>query len=203
MQIYCDESGGISTGAMTFAGVRISPEDADALLARFKLVTGIRGEMKGSRISLSERGLFFELLDRFNGRAIVAQALRNGIQPQPKNHDLRVYAALLEDVVGAWLPELEGCVEVVIDDGRYDPATLALVRTDIAALVGPCGGARLDDSRRSAGIQIADVIANSAYNLAIASPRAERIQRILDPFLSQGLLRVRTLHPAAPVPAGK
>lgn len=196
MPVYCDESGGISTGAMTFAGVMIEAEAADALVQRFKAVTGARGEMKGSRISLSERGLFFELLERFGGRAIVAQALRNGFQPQEKNRDLMTYAALLEDVVGAWLPQMGGCAEVVIDDGRYDPATLALVRADIAALLGTCGRARLEDSRRSSGIQIADVISNSAYNLAIASPRADRIQRIVEPFVATGILSVRTMASA-------
>lgn len=193
MQIYCDESGGISSGAMTFAGVQITRENADALVARFKTITGIRGEMKGSRISLSERGLFFELLERFNGRAIISQALRDPAQPQIKDRDLRTYAALLEDVVSSWRAENSECTEVVIDDGRYDPTTLALLRGDIAAMLGTCGAARLDDSRRSSGIQIADVIANSIYNIAIASPRADRIGRIIAPFMQSARLRVRTL----------
>jgi len=196
MQIYCDESGGISAGAMVFAGVAISGDDADALLTRFKAVTALKGEMKGSRISLPERGLFFELLERFHGRAIVCQVRRDQLPATlaaAKGSDLKSYAALLEDVVGAWLPETGGCAEVVIDDGRYDPATLALVRGDIAALLGTCGRARLSDSRRSAGVQVADVIANSVYNLALHSPRTERIKRIVDPFLESGLLRIRSL----------
>lgn len=196
MPIYCDESGGVSAGAMVFAGVSIEAEAADRLLARFKEVTAIRGEMKGSRISLVERGLFFELLDRFDGRAIVAQAPGNHApaQPHEKDRDLRTYVALLENVVEAWLPEAGGCAEVIIDDGRYDPATLGLVRTDIAGLLGTCGRARLADSRRSAGVQIADVIANSVFNLAVRSERAERIRRILAPFLAQQTIRLRSLN---------
>lgn len=195
MPIYCDESGGTSAGAMVFAGVSIEADAADQLLHRFKEVTAIRGEMKGSRISLVERGLFFELLDRFDGRAIVAQlpGKRAPAVPGEKDRDLKAYVALLEEVVEAWLPETSGCAEVIIDDGRYAPATLGLVRKDIAERLGTCGQARLADSRRSAGVQIADVIANSVFNLAIASERAERVRRIIAPFMADGVVRLRTL----------
>lgn len=197
MPVYCDESGGISAGAMTFAGVSIAAEDADALLARFKAVTALRGELKGSRISLPERALVFELLDRFHGRAIVCTAYRDHLPPefmQLRDRDLRTYARLLQQVVSSWLPQAGSCAEVVIDDGRYDAATLALVRADIAAMLGTCGRARLSDSKRSAGVQIADVIANSAFNLAIDSPRTERIRRIVAPFVEAKLLKLENLR---------
>ncbi len=196
MPIYCDESGGMSAGAMILAGVSIAADDADALLARFKLVTALRGEMKGSRISLVERGLFFELLERFRGRAIICEVRTDRLPArlaEEHGRDLRAYAALLETVVEAWLPESGGCAEVIIDDGRYDPATLALVRDGVAALLGQCGRTRLADSRRSAGVQIADVIANSFYNLAYESPRTDRIRRIIRPFQDAKLLRLMTL----------
>ncbi|WOK35327.1 DUF3800 domain-containing protein [Sphingomonas sp. C3-2] len=193
MPIYCDESGGVSAGAMVFAAVSIDADAADDLLDRFKTVTGLRGEMKGSRISLVERALFFELLERYHGRAIVA-AFDDKTMPRPQpgeqDFDLKVYVRLLEQVVGAWLPEVEGCAEIVIDDGRYSPAMLAAVRADIAALIGTCGRTELADSRRSAGVQIADVIANSFYNLAIRSTRSDRVQRIVAPFLQSSVLRL-------------
>lgn len=209
MNIYCDESGGIPAGVMTLAAVAIPAEGADGLLRRFRAVSGLRGELKGSRIGLTERALFFELFERFGGRALVGEAHRDALPPPApgeRDRDLRVYAALLEDVIGALLPETGGCAQVVIDDGRYDQATLALVRADIAALVGPCGAARLEDSRRSSGVQIADVVANSLYNLSTPGPRADRIATILDPFLAAGLVRRRPLAAdrisrAAPSPA--
>lgn len=194
MPIYCDESGGLSAGAMTFAAVSIEAAAADTLLLRFKAVTGLRGEMKGSRISLVERALFFELLERFGGRAIIGETRRDRLAPgvrQEKDLDLKTYTALLEHVVEAWLPESGGCAEVVIDDGRYDAGRLSLVRQDIAAMLGTCGRARLEDSKRSAGVQIADVIANSVFNLAIASPRTERIRKIAAPFIEAAVLRIR------------
>lgn len=196
MPIYCDESGGLAAGAMTLAGVSIAADDADALLARFKQVTALRGEMKGSRISLVERALFFELLERFRGRAIVCEVRADRLPArlsEERGRDLRAYAALLETVVEAWLPESGDCAEVIIDDGRYDPATLALVRDGVSALLGTCGRTRLADSRRSAGVQIADVVANSFYNLTYASARTERIRQIVSPFRNGRQLRLMTL----------
>src|SRR3546814_4216403 len=61
MTIYCDESGGLNAGAMTFAAVMLTPEVAAAIHARFRAVTGLRGELKGSRISLTERAYLLEL----------------------------------------------------------------------------------------------------------------------------------------------
>lgn len=196
MAIYCDESGGVSAGAMVIAGVSITPDAAAALLDRFRDVTGLRGELKGSRVSLAERALFFELLERHGGRAIVYRtAATRPASPDPlkKPNDLQTYVALLEQVVEAWLAEIGQCPEVIIDDGRYAPDMLALVRADIAAMLGGCGRASLADSRRSAGVQIADVAANSVYNLAVRSTRSDRIARILDPFIANDRVRLRTL----------
>ena len=53
--IYCDESGGLNAGAMTFAAVMLTPQIAADIHARFRSVTGLRGELKGSRISVVER----------------------------------------------------------------------------------------------------------------------------------------------------
>src|SRR3546814_2014224 len=135
MTIYCDESGGLNAGAMTFAAVMLTPEVAAAIHARFRAVTGLRGELKGSRISLTERAYLLELFDRAGGRAWVAVAEgaklgqgKGGVPPT----DLELYAALLDSAIGHWLPETGGvCTDVVIDDGRYDPTVLARVRDTI------------------------------------------------------------------------
>ncbi len=49
---------------MTLAAVQIAPDVADQLLADFRLATGLSGELKGSRIDLVERALFFTLFAR-------------------------------------------------------------------------------------------------------------------------------------------
>lgn len=195
MSIYCDESGGLPAGAMCFAAVAISPDGADALLDRFRQVTGLRGELKGSRIGLTERALFFELLDRFDGRAWVSTVRRDRLVHKGDTlpEDSFVYARLLEAVLDKWREEPsqpKTSHDIIIDAGRYDAERLAALRQDIQDDLGNWGRTSVADSRRSAGIQIADVVANSIFNLAIASNRSERIRRILSPFIADETVRV-------------
>ncbi|WP_432770562.1 MAG: DUF3800 domain-containing protein [Sphingopyxis sp.] len=201
MTIYCDESGGLNAGAMTFAAVMLTPEAAGAIHDRFRSVTGLRGELKGSRISVVERAYLLELFDRAGGRAWVAVARRDRLAAGPGGtlpSDLALYAALLNLAIGRWLPETGGvCTDVVIDDGRYDPTILARVREEIQAGLGHWGRAALADSKRSDGVQIADVVANSLFNIAVASPRAPRIQRIVDPLLASKAIRIAELTDVA------
>lgn len=197
MTIYCDESGGLNTGVMTFAAVLLTPQAAAGIHARFRSVTGLRGELKGSRISVVERAYLLELFDRAGGRAWVAVAERETLARNAGGtlpSDLAVYGALLNSAVGHWLPETDGvCTDVVIDDGRYDPKILAHVREDIQAGLGTLGRASLADSKRSDGVQIADVIANSLFNVTVKSPRAARIERIIEPMLASKAIRVAEL----------
>lgn len=194
MTIYCDESGGLNAGAMTFAAAMLTPDMAGEIHARFRAVTGLRGELKGSRISLVERAYLLELFDRAGGRAWVAAVRRDRLATVPGEKlpsDLSVYTALLNLAIARWLPETGGvCADVVIDDGRYDPAILANVRAEIQAGLGGWGRASLADSKRSEGVQIADVIANSLFNIWSESPRAARITTILKPMLASNSIRV-------------
>ncbi len=197
MTIYCDESGGLNAGAMTFAAAMLTSDAAADIHRRFRAVTGLRGELKGSRISLVERAYLLELFDRAGGRAWVAVATRATLARGPSDappSDLALYAALLNLAVGRWLPETGGvCADVVIDDGRYDAGILSKVRTEIQAGLGHWGTASLADSRRSEGVQIADVIANSLFNIAAKSPRAHRIEQIIEPMLVSKTIRVAEL----------
>ena len=197
MTIYCDESGGLNAGAMTFSAVMLTPQAATEIHERFRGVTGLRGELKGSRISIVERAYLLELFDRAGGRAWVAVASRDKLAQNPGGtlpSDLALYAGLLNLAIGRWLPETGGvCTDVVIDDGRYDPKILAHVREEIQAGLGQWGRASLADSRRSDGVQIADVIANSLFNITVGSQRAHRIQRILDPMLASKAVRIAEL----------
>lgn len=197
MTIYCDESGGLNADAMTFSAVMLSPKAAADIHARFRSVTGLRGELKGSRISVVERAYLLELFDRAGGRAWVAVAERDKLSRNSGGtlpSDLALYTALLNLAVGRWLPETGGvCTDVVIDEGRYDPTILAHVREEIQAGLGGWGRASLADSKRSDGVQIADVIANSLFNITVGSQRAYRIQRILDPMLESKAIRVAEL----------
>jgi hypothetical protein len=189
MPIYVDESGGLPVGAMVMAGVKIEEDAAGDMLARFRAITGLHGELKGSRIDLVEKALVFELLERFGGRARICilkrSAAGEGILPR----DLDVYVALLSQLVDDWLPETGGCARFVIDEGRYDALVQEKVRADIAALLQNCGSAHMINSRRSPGVQVADVVANCFFNMAIVSGRAARIQQIVAPFVESRILQ--------------
>ena len=196
MPIYCDESGGIGRGVMTLAAVSVEVAAADTVLAGFRRMTGLTGELKGSRIDLTERAQVFELLKQQVWTASVGVAI-SALKPDPGedrgDHDIAVYAELLNDVIGLMVTGVGDCAQVVIDDGRYGPATLALVRQDIAKLVEPFGLVRLELSHRSAGLQIADVIANSFFNRALVSARQSHMAAIVAPFLESGQIELRVL----------
>src|SRR3546814_3781747 len=102
----------------------LTPQAAAEIHERFRGVTGLRGEIKGSRISIVERAYLLELFDRAGGRAWVAVAKRDKLAENPGGtlpSDLALYAGLLNLAIGRWLPETGGvCTDVVIDDGRYE-----------------------------------------------------------------------------------
>lgn len=196
MPIYCDESGGVGRGVMTLAGLSIEAADAERTLARFREVTGLTGELKGSRIDLAERALLFEILDDADWSATVGIAISALVPEQGSDrgdHDVAIYVQLLEDVISAMMPAADGCVSVFMDDGRYGPETLALVRRDIAAIIGPCGQAQLELSHRLPGLQIADVIANTFFNRAMVTDRQARMAAIVAPYLESGKVRLHVL----------
>ncbi len=198
MPIYCDESGGLNAGVMTFAAVQMDEVAADAVLDRFCQITGLRSELKGSRINISERGLLIELMMQHGGRAWIAEARSatiGTVDPAGAEiQDITLYAKLLQTAIGQWLPESGGdCLHVIIDEGRYDPRILSIVESDIETLLSGWGQASLTDSKRCAGVQIADVVANSFFNIGVAvansDARADRIQAIVAPYLADKRLR--------------
>ena len=196
MPIYCDESGGVGRGVMTLAAVLIEDEKAEALLSRFREVTGLTSELKGSRIDLAERALFFELFAKSGGQAVVGIAL-SALRPETGedrgDHDIEIYAQLMNETIGTILPQSGACASVIMDTGRYAEATLLLVRSDIAALIGPWNGATMVESHTLPGLQIADVIANSFFNRALVTERQGRMAAIVQPMLDNRQIKLHVL----------
>ena len=197
MPIYCDESGGIGRGVMTLAAIWVDADLADDILSRYRALTGLTGELKGSRIDLAERALLFGLLESADWHATVGIAI-SALKPGPGedrgDHDIAIYSALLDDVIASLLASRgPQCSDVIIDDGRYGTETLALVRNSVGRLVGPLGTARLAISHTLAGLQLADVIANSFFNRALVTDRQARFAAIVAPFLANGKIKLRLL----------
>jgi hypothetical protein len=203
--IYCDESGGVGAGVMALAAVSLSADSADLIVTRFRDVIGLRGELKGSRIGMAERAFFIETLFRHGGRVIIAHThMRNLAAASPDGRvpqDIYIYAKLLQTVVDAWLPLSGGCVEMVVDDGRYDARLNGLLRADVQGAIGQWGSVVLADSDQVSGVQIADVLANSMFQIIVGSQYGPRVQTLLDPFIASGavkLIDVLALDPAPP-----
>lgn len=181
---------------MTLAALLIAPDEAARILHRFREATGYHGEVKGSRIALGERGFLLEMLAQAKAEAVITLAL-SATQPLPGEdrglHDVHVYAALLDMAVTDMLPRMGDCQNVLIDDGRYGDATLALIRDDVGRLLGPCGRAALELSHHAAGLQLADVIANSFFTRALPGDRQARMATLVQPMLDSGQFRMHVL----------
>ncbi len=197
MPIYCDESGGVGRGVMTLAAISIDEAAADAMLLSFRDATGLTGELKGSRIDMPERAIFYDLLAKTAAPVVVSIAI-SALTPAKGAdrgaHDIAIYAQLLDDAIAALIGGNLGCVSVIMDAGRYDDKILGKVRSDIAALIGPWNAAQLVESHRLAGLQIADVIANSFFNRAFVTERQPQFAAMLQPFLDNGQISMRLLH---------
>jgi hypothetical protein len=182
---------------MTLAAVSINPVAANELLHDFRVATGLRTELKGSRINLDERALFLELFRKAGAKAIIGLAI-TALTPRPGadrgDHDQKVYEALIDDVIGAWLPQTGGCAQIIMDDGRYDQFIMSRVRAEVAEMLGGFGTVRTEMSHHLAGLQIADVIANSFYNRARVSDRQTHFISLLQPHLDEKNMRMRILE---------
>jgi hypothetical protein len=182
---------------MTLAALAIEAAVAEETLLRFREVTGLQGELKGSRIDLAERALLFKLLEPSDWHATVGvaiSALKTEQGADRGDHDIAVYSALLNDVIGSMLPAgTADCTQVIIDDGRYGADTLVLVRDSVGRLVGPLGSASMAISHEVAGLQIADVIANTFFNRAMVTERQSQMAAIVAPFMESGRMKLRIL----------
>jgi hypothetical protein len=198
--VYCDESGGVGRGVMTLAALSIAPASAAQVLHDVRELTGLGGELKGSRIDIETRAFIFNRLDRHDWSASVTIAI-SATRPEPGSdrgdHDVHVYAALLEAALLPLIPAGGDCIEVVIDDGRYSPQTLGAIRADIAGMIGPCGLATLVESHRLPGLQLADVIANTFFNRSFPTDRQAPLAAIVQPRLESGRIQMQVLPPLA------
>lgn len=182
---------------MTLAALAIATDDARAVLSRIRHGTGLSGELKGSRIDISTRALVFDLLDTVRWDCVVSVAV-SATKAAPGSdrgtHDANVYAALLEDAVTPLLPLSGGCAEVIVDDGRYSDEVLGLIRGELAAMLGPCGSVHLLESHRAAGLQLADVIANSFFSRALPGDRQSQMAALVQPRMDRGRIRMKVLQ---------
>jgi hypothetical protein len=196
LPIYCDESGGVGRGVMTLAAVSIDEAVAENLLLEYRAQTGLISELKGSRIELPERALLIDLLTATSAQIAVSIAI-SALKPEKGEdrgqHDIEIYTQLMNDAVGSLISGSGECTAVIMDAGRYDDKILGAVRRDIAELIGPWNVAQMAESHRMAGLQIADVIANSFFNHAFVSDVQYEMAALVQPMLDSGQIEMRQL----------
>ncbi len=114
------------------------------------------------------------------GKAIVGvaiSALKPAAGEDCGNLDQLVYAALLNDCIGAAILEEGGCAAVIIDDGRYHALALDHIRSDIAFMIGSCGEAKLELEQLAINLHHPSLRAkrgNPYYGAANGLPRFAR-----------------------------
>ena len=175
MQIFCDESGGADPANDLFlaAAVAILPFGATRLLKSFRKATAWKGsEVKGHRLSPEQRRVFFDLLVRQEdlGSVVVSGSRRTPVggwamgalsEPEP-------YVHLLREECVALVPAISRHVTITPDGGRYKRSELRRIARHLATEVRhrlPTSPVTvsLADSASTAGLQVADVVANTAF----------------------------------------
>lgn len=204
LHVFLDESGGTDPANDRFlvAAVAIAPEDAARLVRGYRKAARASGEVKGTKLSPRERGLFLDLLVRAPGTAASAIVCRRadpvggwamGSLPEPQ-----LYAHLLAEALAA-LPGSSAALHLATtaDGGRYKRPVLDRARGLVTAALASHtrAGVTLDfgDSASSTGLQVADVIANTVFT-ADASLTEAPHDNFLAPLLEVGRLVIRPLR---------
>lgn len=199
MQLYFDESGGADPASNVFmvAGVAVDSLSAGRLIKSFRKASGTTGEIKGSGMSLVHRRLFFEILGRNEAVLSAAvhvhreQSLGGWAMGALAESDL--YAELLSEAI-CWIPPMTGSVALLADGGRYKRAVYDAMTPGIEAKAAAHHGGRASlrfvTSHEHPGVQIADVISNSMYQLVTGFGMPDQLEDILGPFLQTGKLRM-------------
>ncbi|MBC7906558.1 MAG: hypothetical protein H7Y60_07400 [Rhodospirillaceae bacterium] len=173
MHIYSDESGGSDRACQEFvvSAVLIAPEAAARVVRQFRKRAQPRiiGEIKGHQLSPMQRALFFRLLCETGMTVAVAAVSRrsDAVGGWAMRHlpEHELWRELAVEAIGA-LPAGKA-IGVTVDRGRYSKETLTRCCHEIAGRVETLGGAaiRIGGSEVTAGLQVADVIANTVYHL--------------------------------------
>lgn len=206
MQVFCDESGGsdAANSAFLVAAAAIQPADAARLVKSFRKATGFPGEIKGSKLSMAQRATFLGLLARQPDAASVVVACRRsaavGGWAMGALTEAELYGHLLAEACVA-LPGLSAArhVSVTPDQLRYSKDRAEVVRTGLIGAIAirhPAAKVAVGfgNSAELAGLQVADAVANSVFQVLVPSPVSEAVKPMLAPLLARGSLTIRDVQ---------
>lgn len=206
LHVFLDESGGADAANNTFlaAAVAIAPHDAARLLRSYRKATKTTGEVHGHQLDRRQRTIFLDLLAREAASVVVVCQRRErlGGWAMSELPEVDLYGHLLAEACAA-LPGFgsAGPLTAVLDRPRYAGAYLPAIRARLAATLALRHGGRvavaIGDSRADAGLQAADVVANSVFQMLGGTGTTGDL---LQPLLASGRLAIAPLHMAATRP---
>lgn len=197
MHIFCDESGGIALAnrQFTIATVMVDPTSARRAVRHFRKAHGWQGEIKGTNLTPQQRIAFVQMLHgegSIRGAAVICargQPVANWAMSQFRQDEPELYRhMLLEGLVALGIdPAVRG---VTADQSRYKKVVSDKIATEIAADLEKLAGRRIPfdygESGASAGLQVADVLCNTAGQLG--SQLEQVAEEALAPLRAAGLL---------------
>ena len=203
VQVFCDESGGSDPANPAFlvAAVAISTPDATRLVKSFRKATGITGEVKGNKLSPAQRATFLGLLARQPDAVSVVIVCSRGDPiggwAMGALPEANLYGHLLTEACLS-LPRMSLARHIVItpDQPRYTKARAEPVRASVVqafAAYHPRAGVAVTfgNSSELAGLQVADVVANAAYQVTAPTPAGEATTPLLAALIACGALTIR------------
>ena len=164
----------------------------------YRKATRTAGELHGHQLDPRQRAVFLGLLAREAVSVVVAcrRAEPLGGWAMSAMPEADLYGHLLAEAC-AGLPGYGGADQLAVtpDGGRYPRARLDRVRTTLAATLKARHAGPVDvafrDSAAVAGLQVADVVANSAFQMI---GRGGPARELLVPLIGMGRLTILPLR---------
>lgn len=203
MQIFCDESGGADPTNEVFltAAVVLPTGDAARLLKSFHKAARWDGEVKGNRLTPEQRRLFFDLLRKQSelGSVVVSCGRRDplGGWAMGALHEPELYGHLLQEACLSLVGSDARSVTITPDGGRYKKAELSIIGAHLEEAVRESAApaskvtVSFENSASLPGLQVADVVANTAFQALGSTAGSELAGNLLEPLRASGRLTLR------------
>ena len=204
MHVFCDESGGSdpSNDVFLIAAVAVSGAHATRLTKSFRKATDWTDtEIKGHALGPDQRQVLFDLLAReVDVRSIVVSCQRRqalGGWAMSNLPEVNLYRRLLCEACEEVSRSSTEPLTITADGGRYKRVDLRRMEDDVrhAAESWSAGRGRTKisfrDSASAPGLQLADVVANTAFRSLGGTPAAIHADALLSPLGRSGRLILR------------
>ena len=201
-QVFCDESGGSDPASAAFlvAAVAITAADATRLVKSFRKATAFTGEIKGHKFGFAQRATFLDLLakQRDAVSVVVACQRRNAVGGWAMGAlpEAELYGLLLAEACAS-LPGLDLARHIAVtpDQSRYkrtqaEPARDGLVQAIATRHPAAKVAVAFGDSAELAGLQVADVVVNAAFQFVTDAPAGQASGQLLAPLIASGALTI-------------